>query len=120
MAKQKKQPSQPDDTNETPEELARDAFTLALRQVRDEIRDIRSGKTKPKEPHTPTETIAYLAKQASGFAAELRKAESEERKRIGRIRHEEIIAALRGWPKDRRAALLREAMAIDAEGSVLG
>jgi hypothetical protein len=74
----------PKKTEETADQVAREAFREALLQVRDEIAKIRSGKIKPKN-HTPTETVAFLAKQASSIYSELRKAEAADHKRSSQI-----------------------------------
>jgi hypothetical protein len=71
-------------TEESADQVAREAFREALIQVRDEIAKIRTGKVKPAK-HTPTETVAFLAKQASTIYAELRKAEAAEHKRTSAI-----------------------------------
>jgi hypothetical protein len=104
---------------ETTSQLADQIYSESLRYLRDEIRKIKSGKADTGE-HDPASRVAWLAAQASKVASEQRKAEAAEAKRIGSLRYEDVMAYVRQLPRDRRAHFLREAVAIDAERSVLG
>jgi hypothetical protein len=120
MSKQKRkpQPTTTVATSETAGELVQDVFRRALVTVRDEIAALTNGKSKPGK-YTVPDRVAYLAKQASSFAAELRKAEAAERKRTEDLTVADVVAFLRAMKPRDRANLLAEVAAIEAGGSGL-
>jgi len=105
--------------SERPSEVAQDIYRLALVAIRDEIVKIQAGKTKSKR-FTPVETTAYLAKQASTFAAELRKIEAAEAKRLASYSNASVVAWARKLDPTELAALVRALNDIGGGGSVLG
>lgn len=94
-------------TTETADQIARDIFTEALHEIRQEIRDVRSGKKKPKK-HTATETVAYLSKQAASTYSELRKADAAERKQREQITKALVLDWFRGVEAAEQQQFIRE------------
>jgi hypothetical protein len=105
--------------SERPSEVAQDIYRLALVAIREEIRAIQSGKVRHKK-FSPVETTAYLAKQASTFAAELRKVEAAEAKRLDSYTLAGVVAWARRLDPSELAALVRSLSDIGGGGSVLG
>jgi hypothetical protein len=53
--------------------MASTIYEIALEDIRDELQGLHDGSRKPPKRFTRVDRIAYLAKQASAFAAEARK-----------------------------------------------
>lgn len=90
-----------------------ETLTQRLLRLADQEEDRMGAEGDPKLRQTIARTVILLV-------SEFRKAESDERKRIGRLRYEDVLAYIRQLPKDRRAHLIREASEIDEERSMLG
>lgn len=114
MTKTKKQTP----ADETADQIARDLFRETLISIRDEIRDVRSGAKKPKK-HTPTETIAYLSKQAASTYSELRKADAAERKHASSITKALVLDWFRGLEPAEQAQFVRELQQLGTKRSGL-
>lgn len=115
MAKQAKQAA---DTDETSDQIARDGFRAALISIRNEIRAIGSGDKKPAK-HTPTETIAYLAKQMASIQAELRKTDAADHKRSSLITKALVIDWYRQLEPAEQAQFARELQQLTTKRSGL-
>jgi len=90
-----------------------ETLTQRLTRLADEEEQRMGSEGDPKLRQTIARTVILLI-------SEFRKAESDERKRIGRLRYEDVLAYIRQLSKDKRAHLLREALEIDEERSMLG
>jgi hypothetical protein len=106
-------------TTETTEDVAAEVFHAALVHVRDEIKAIDGGK-KPKKGFTPAETITFLAKNASSFAAEHRKAKTAAKKERDALTWPDVFAWFRELDAHERSTYVRELQQIDSKRSVLG
>jgi len=110
----KKQPKQTARDAETTQTIAQDVYALTIRAIRDEIRSLLSGKSKPKGDFTVVETCAYLTKQASTFAAEQRKAEKSDMDAIRKLSPATMLAWVKAQTPEYRARLVRDIAAMDA------
>ena len=99
-------------------DLAASIFGEALTAILAEIRGIRAGEIKP-EGHDAASRIAWLAQRAASVAAEQRKAEAGE---LRKLNPTVVMVWIRQQTPEYRARLLREAAAIDSKErrSVLG
>lgn len=99
-------------------DLAASIFGEALTAILAEIRGIRAGKIRPKG-HDAASRIAWLAQRAASVAAEQRKAEAGELRKLNAT---VVMVWIRQQTAEYRARLLREVAAIDSKErrSVLG
>jgi phage terminase Nu1 subunit (DNA packaging protein) len=99
-------------------DLAASIFGEALTAILAEIRGIRAGKIKPKG-HDAASRIAWLAQRAASVAAEQRKAEAAE---LRKLTPAVVMIWIRQQTAEYRARLLRDVTAIDSKErrSVLG
>lgn len=104
----------PDDTAG----LAASIFQESLSAILTEIRGIAAKTIKPKG-HDAASRIAWLAQRAAAVAAEQRKAEASELKKLSPVI---VLTWIREQTPEYRARLVREVTAIDAKErrSVLG
>lgn len=99
-------------------EIADDISAEALLAIHAEIVGLRAETIAPKK-HDRVSTIAWLADRARSIASEQRKAAAEERRRLGGMRYEDVLAFVRQLPAERRAQFVREVQVIDEERSLL-
>lgn len=96
-------------------------YQLALARILVEVEGLHSGATKPPKRYDRVDRIAYLAKQASTFAAEERKAAAAAAKQNGELTLMQVVAWLRQQPKDVQAQVSRELSTMEGRrGGVLG
>lgn len=119
VQKRKNRPHPTSNGDETASSITSRIYRDALEEIRDEIRGLREGTREPPKKYDRIDRIAYLAKQASAFAAEERKATALEQKAIGAITKSTVLAWLRKLDIAERAQVIREAQEIDNRRSSL-
>ena len=115
MTKRSKSPAPPVPSPDNPTDIANLIFVEALNGIRAAV---QHAANHPDNPELAS-LLGTLAQKVSAVAAEHRKAEAAERKRIATLAYADVMAFIRQLSPDRRAHLLREARQIDAQGSVL-
>lgn len=100
--------------------MAASIFAQSLAAIDHEIRGLRDGTIKPPKRYDKVDRIAYLAKQASSFAAEERKAAALDRKAADGITKAIVIAWARKLEAAERAQLAREIEDLNHHRSSLG
>ncbi len=115
----KKQRSTTKIDDRSSEDVAESVFVQSLQAIDDEIRGLRDGSIKPSKRFDKASRIAWLAKQAASFAAELRKAKAAAEKKRDHITRALVIDWARTLPPTERGQVVREIQAIDTRGSGL-
>lgn len=90
-----------------------------LTALRTELKSVITDKAKDNG-HDKASRIAFLTQRVGSIADSLRKVEAARAKRDGELTLARIVAWLRDQPKDVKAQLGRELVAMDRRGGVLG
>lgn len=115
----KKLVKQGETNHEDAASVAKDTMLDALLFLRTEIRGIADKSIKPKG-HDAASRIAWLTEKVARIDGERRKGAAAEDRRLGRITYDDVIEWARRQSRDLRARLIRDLIALDAKGSVLG
>lgn len=95
-------------TPETSSALASSIYQVALADIRDEINGLHNKTKKPPKRYDRVDRIAYLAKQASVFAAEDRKERAAALSNAKRLSPGQVEVWLRDQTPEYLENLIRE------------
>jgi hypothetical protein len=114
----KKRPEQPQAAVETLDSIVSSTFEASLAYLRTQIQLVIDGKAA-KTKHDPAYRVASLMRMVSQVAAEKRKADAAANKQLEKVTRQVVIAWLRAVTREERNSVIREALAMDQEGSIL-